>query len=116
MFVVQNITSNALQTQNIVLPDATTFSLTLYFIPMQFGWFITNLTYGNFILQGVRITNSPNMMNQFRNQIPFGLACYSTNNREPSQQQDFSSSASILYILTQAEVNEYADFLKSGVT
>ena len=83
---------------------------------MQYGWFITSLVYGSFTLNGIRISNSPNILNQFRNQIPFGLACYSTNNREPMLQYDFSSGASILYILDQAETQEYADILSGTAT
>jgi hypothetical protein len=39
---------------------------------------------------------------------------YSTGNREPSQQQDFSTGASQLYILSAAEVAQYAGLLQSG--
>jgi hypothetical protein len=39
------------------------------------------------------------------------LACFSTHDREPSQQADFFSQASILYVLTEAEVQAYSDFL-----
>lgn len=115
MFLVNQITSSPFQTQNLILPDSTVVTITLYFIPMQYGWFITKLVYGNFVLQGLRISNSPNMLLQYQNQIPFGLACYSTNNREPSQQEDFSSGASQLYILDSAEVAEYYLYLQTGV-
>ncbi len=114
MLLIQQVTSNPLQAQNLTLPNGSSLSLVLYFRPIQQGWFINNLTYGSFIINGMRITNSPNMLNQYRNQIPFGLACFSAFNREPSQQQDFSSGASKLYILTQAEVTAYAEFLKLG--
>lgn len=86
--------------------------MTIYFRPMQLGWFINSITYQTkFILRGMRITNSPNMLNQFRNKIPFGLGCFSAGNREPSQQKDFSSGASQLYILSAAEVAAYAEYL-----
>ncbi len=114
MLLIQHVTSNPFQKQTLVLDDGTAFSLTLYFVPMQFGWFITELIYGDFEIHGMRVTNSPNMLNQYRNQIPFGLGCFSTNNREPSQQKDFSSGASKLYVLTSAEVAEYTEFLSLG--
>lgn len=114
MYLIQQITNDPYQTQDLVLPDGTVVSLTLYFIPMQYGWFITNLTYGNFVLNGVRISNSPNILYQFKNQIPFGLACFSKGNREPSLQDDFSSGASQLFILSAAEVQAYSEFLSGG--
>lgn len=114
MLLIQKITNNPLQKQTLVLDNGNTISLVLYFRPMQLGWFVNELVFNDFVLQGLRITNSPNMLNQWRNLIPFGLACYSTGNREPSQQEDFSSGASKLYILTEAEVEAYAEFLRSG--
>ncbi len=114
MNLIQRVTSNPLQTQTLILDDGSAVVLTIYFRPMQFGWFINQITHGDFVLSGMRIVNSPNLLNQFRNQIPFGLACFSTNNREPQLQQDFSSSASKLYILTAAEVDEYAEYLRLG--
>lgn len=78
------------------------------------GWFINEISRNDFVLRGVRITNSPNILNQFRNKIPFGLACYSTDNREPAYQDDFSTGASKLYILSAEEVEEYAEYLSNG--
>lgn len=114
MYIVQNITDNPLQQMNLVLPDGTTMFMQIYFRSLQQGWFINQITYGDFVLQGLRITVSPNMLNQFRNQIPFGLCCLSDGNREPSLIQDFSSGNSNLYILSAAEVEEYAAFLSGG--
>lgn len=115
MFQIQNIPDNARQRQALVLPDGSPIELSMRFVEMQYGWFITTLTYRTFVLNGLRITNSPNMLHQFRNQIPFGLACFSTNDREPSLLKDFSSGASKLYVLTEAEVEQYAEILSGQV-
>lgn len=114
MLLVQQVTSNPLQKQNLILPNGNTLELVIYFRPQQVGWFVNDLIYGEFVLHGLRITNSPNMLNQWRNLIPFGLGCFSTANREPSQAEDFSSGASKLYVLTEVEVTEYAEFLAGG--
>lgn len=116
MYKILQITEDPLQDFNLVLLDGSSLQLEIYFRPMQYGWFINSLVYSasGFTLQGLRITTSPNMLNQFRNQIPFGLACYTQTNREPTQQQDFSSGASQLFILTAAEVAEYAEVLSNG--
>lgn len=111
MYIIQQITSAPLQQMTLVLPDGTSMSMTLYFAPMQYAWVITNLTYNTFILNGLRVTTSPNMLNQFINQIPFGLACFTVNNREPMLQQDFSSGNSQLFILSQAECQQYETLL-----
>lgn len=114
MFLIQQVTADAMQKQNLVLSDGSQVSMTIYFRPMQFGWFITELIYQAFTLHEVRIVNSPNILNQFSNRIPFGLACFSKANREPALQQDFSSGNSQLYILSQAEVKSFTEFLKGG--
>ena len=114
MNLIGQVTANPLQKQTLVLDDGSSFTMTIYFVPLQNGWFITELTYNTFILRGLRITNSVNMLNQWRNIIPFGLACISTANREPSLQQDFSSGASQLFILSKAETDEYAEYLRLG--
>lgn len=115
MYKIQNLTSNAKQRQTLVLPDGSQILISLYFCPMQLGWFIPRLEYGSFVLNNMRIVNSPNMLHQFRNKIPFGLACFSSSKREPSLQDDFSNAASTLYILTEAEVQAYTEYLSGQV-
>lgn len=115
MFQVQNITSDSRQIQTLVLPDGTQILIELYFMSQQLGWFITNLVYGNFVLNNLRITISPNMLYQWRNKLPFGLACFTDQNREPTQLEDFSSGAAKLFVLTQEEVTYYAEYLSGQV-
>lgn len=112
MQLIQQLTSDPLQSMNIVLPDTTTFSMTIQYLPSQVGWFITSLTYGSFSLSGVRITLSPNILYQFKNILPFGLACYPTQSREPTLQQDFASGAALLYLLTSTDVSQLVQFFE----
>ena len=117
MYTIQQITNAPRQQQTIVLPTGGSFFLDLAFVPMQYGWFIKEISYGaSFTVHGIRIVNSPNLLHQYRNEIPFGLACFSTANREPALQQDFQSQASVLYLLSQAEVTEYARLLSGQVS
>lgn len=114
MNLITRITSDSYQQQTLVLDDGTSFVITMYFRPLQNGWFITNITYGDFVLTEVRICNSPNILFQWQNKLPFGLGCFSTNNREPQFQDDFFSGASQLYILNESEVEEYAAYIRGG--
>lgn len=115
MFKIQNLTDSASQKQSLVLPDGTIIQITIYYVPLQLGWFITSLIYQDFEVNGLRISNMPNILYQFKNQIPFGLACFSASGREPSQAQDFLSDASELFILDEAEVEEYAEILSGQI-
>lgn len=114
MLQIQRISAYPYQKQTIVLDNGELLSITIYFRPIQSGWFFNELTYRDFVLQGLRITNQPNMLYQWKNKLPFGLGCFSTANREPSLQQDFSTGNSKLYILTEAEVDAYTTFLQGG--
>ncbi len=116
MFLIQQITSAPAQKQSLILPDGSSFSMTLAFYPQQYGWFIQNLVYKNFTINGLRITTSPNMLNQWVNSLTFGLACTCVGNREPTQQQDFSSGAALLYVLSAAEVAQYSRILKGATS
>jgi hypothetical protein len=114
MYQINQLTADPLQTMTLILPNGNPCQLTIYYIERQIGWFITNLTYGDFQLSGIRITNNPNMLYQWKNILPFGLACYSTNQTEPGQLQDFFSQNSILYILDASEVEDITGFYQNG--
>ena len=112
---IQKITSDPYQKQTLLLDDGTSMTFTLRFVPMQLGWFISELIWQNsFILRGMRVCNNPNMLLQWQNLLPFGLGCFSDQNREPQLVEDFSSGASRLYILTAAECAEWLVFLNDG--
>lgn len=114
MYALSQISSDSLQTLTVVLQDGSSFFMQVYFRPMQYGWFLQSLTYQSFSLSEIRIVNSPNLLHQWRNILPFGLACYSAQNRDPSLQEDFSSGASQLYVLTAEEVAQFAEALSNG--
>lgn len=114
MLIIPQITNAPNQQLTVSLPDGSSFVMNLYYMPQQYGWFITNFVYGDFTLNSLRITNNPNMLRQWKNSLAFGLACFSTSLREPTQQNDFASGASNLYVLTAAEVQAYEEFLAHG--
>lgn len=111
MNLINQITNDTRQKQSVPLEDGTTFNISIYFVPMQKGWFIEELTYGDFKVTCMRIVNSPNILRQFKNKLPFGLACISNEDREPALQNDFISGASNLYVLSEAELEQYEDYL-----
>lgn len=102
------LNANSCQQQRVILPDGSSYSFTIALKPMQLGWFITELTYNDFTVRGLRVVVSPNLLYQFKNELPFGLACYSVGNREPSLISDFASGAATLYTLDSDEVKQLA--------
>lgn len=93
--------------QNIVitLGDGTTINLTLNFYANQSGWFYS-LSYnsGAFIVNNRRLVTSPNMLSQFQNIIPFGIAVTTTDGYEPIYIDDFITKRASFYVLTADDV------------
>ena len=109
MTIITGITDQPKQQTSIVLPDGTKAVLYLEYRPQQNGWYY-NLTYGPntrlvpFVLNGQRLVSSPNIMRQFRNLIPFGIAILTQNNIEPTRQTDFIDGTITMLLLDTADV------------
>ena len=114
MFLIRQITSAPSQKMSLALQDGTYLTMIIYFMPMQQTWIIRELTYNDFTIYGPRIVVSPNFLHQYKNQIPFGIGCFTNEYREPSLSQDFSSGAFKLYLLSDEETNQYAELLQSS--
>lgn len=114
MKLIQQITADPLQQQVLILPDGSGVTIQLYYRPNQYGWFFNQISWNGFLAYGIRITNSPDILYQFKNQLTFGIGCFSNANREPTQIEDFASGASKLYLLSQEEVLAYQEFLQDG--
>lgn len=112
---IQQITSDPLQRQTLLLEDGSAVVIQMRFSSLMYGWFFDEISHLDFLVRGLRITNNYNMLHQFRALIPFGLACISNDDREPTQKQDFSSEASKLYILSEDEVDDFTRVLNGQV-
>lgn len=104
------ITDNPAQTFTIPLQDGTVVSMFLYYIPNQMGWFYNlswpgNTTVSGITINGRRVVTSPNMLRQYKNEIPFGLGCTTADNKEPFNQNCFLTQYAILFLLDSAAVN-----------
>lgn len=104
MLPIQDLSTEARQKMDLVLGDGSIAQMLIEYKPQQYGWFITSLSYESVVIKGLRIVTGPNMLYQWKNVLPFGLACFVTANREPTQQEDFAQSAAQLFLLTQEEM------------
>jgi hypothetical protein len=111
MYSVNQITSDPKQSQQLYLPDGSAISLSLEYKSQQYGWFMS-ISYGdNFTVTGLRVVTSPNLLQQFKNILPFGMAVTMKGNLEPTNIQDFSSGNAKMYILTSGEVDQFEAYL-----
>ena len=115
MYLIKQITNDAKQRQTLILPNGNTTLTYLEYKPMQIGWFLT-LTYLTFKVSNIRVVTSPNMLHQFKNIIPFGLACFVDQNQEPLLQDDFASGRAKLFILDSSELNIFDGILSGQIT
>ena len=106
MQLINNITNEANQKISVLFEDTSKkIVLELVYRPTQTGWFI-DVTYENFSVKGLRVCIDNNLLNQFRNQIPFGLLIVSSDGYEPLSIEDFITDRVKMAILNQEEVEE----------
>lgn len=103
MLYINHLTNDPQQQANLTGIPGLSIGLTLRFMPRVQRW-IMGLTYGTTSLQGLAVTTSPNMLRQYRNIIPFGIACLTASGLDPYTVDDFQNQASNLYLLTAEDV------------
>ncbi len=103
MKTITGISSQPKQQMSFVAEDGSQVSMYLEYRPQQLGWF-ANLTWGDWEVNGFRLVSSPNLLRQWRNIIPFGLAIISAKSTDPLNLADFSSAVSVMVFLTAADV------------
>lgn len=111
---IQGISLDAKQQFQVLLPNGRTFSIYLEYKPLQTGWFC-GISYGTFSVSAIRVTQSYNLLAQFSNLLPFGLACFTQTGREPFFLEDFQSGNAALCVLTAEELLNLEDFLGAKV-
>lgn len=103
MNTLQGFTSQPKQSMSFVLPDGSTVFMLIQYRQQQVGWF-ADLAWQSWTLNGLRLTSSPNLLQQYQNVIPFGLAIISANNVEPLNVTDFSDGTSVVWLLNADDV------------
>lgn len=102
------------QTFNIADPNGGgMISCELYFRPRVSAWFL-DLSFSTFKMNGFKLTFGPNVLDQYSNIIPFGLAVISSDKMDPFLINDFTSGRIALYLLTTSEVETIEADIKSG--
>lgn len=110
MNIVNGITSQPTQVMSITLADGSRVTLTLYFRPQQNGWFYDIQWPGSELLevpfkcQNRRLVVAGNMLRQFRDLIPFGIALFSVDNTDPMTQACLADGTVTLVLLNADDV------------
>lgn len=101
MVTIDNISDDSSQKISISLDDGTVVVLTLNYRPAIQRWTVdvVRTDSSEFEVNGLMICVHPNLLRQWRNLIPFGLACTTIDGVDPIDINDFVSGRATLYIL-----------------
>ena len=108
MQTINNISNDPKQKHTVLLAeDSSRIVLNLVYKPTQMGWFL-DIEYEDlgFKLYGIRVTTNTNILNQWRNVLPFGIMCTCEDNQEPLLLDDFIVNRAQLHILNKEEIFE----------
>lgn len=108
MLYLDKINSSPKQNYTLVSEDEDQVGFYLYYAASQQTWFF-DVKYKDFIAKGIQLTVAPNILRNFREIIPVGIACTSVDGDDPFYITDFSLGRIKLYLLTSAEVQAIED-------
>lgn len=101
---ITSFTDDYTQQLTITLDNGNSVPMTLNYSPSQQGWFYT-ITYGtSWGISNGLIVNSPNMLRKYRNVIPFGFCCITTDGYEIVNLSDWVSGRASFYVLNPIDI------------
>lgn len=103
MRYLNKITAEASQKFFLTGNTGQRITMNLRYMPSIQGWQM-DLSYNDFTANGIHVVGSPNLLRNFKNIIPFGIACVVTDGLDPYYIDDFSSGRAVLYLLSEADV------------
>lgn len=103
MLLIDTLTADPIQQFVLTGIPGISVQCQLRFLPRIEAW-ILDVTYGNFTAEGILVVDSPNLLRQWSNIIPFGLACTRQDKLDPYLIDDFQNSTASLYLLDASDV------------
>jgi len=97
------ITQDYNQKLIIITENNQAFELKLTFSDQQECWFYS-ISFEDIIINGSRVVTSPNILREYQNILPFGIAITTDDLSEPVFIDDFSSQRVKFFLLTEEEV------------
>lgn len=82
----------------------------LRYMPFQRRW-IMNIEYEGVTINGIALGNSVNVLRNYRNILPFGVAITTSDGFDPYYLQDFSSGRAVFRLLDSSDVAEAESFI-----
>jgi hypothetical protein len=108
MLQIKSITSDPRQSHILTIEGQADCTMTLEWRDTQSSWF-ASFSWGSWSCKNMRVCMCPNILTQFSNVLPFGIAILSENGQDPMTIDAFSKLTTGFYILSASEV---ADLVK----
>lgn len=109
MIQITSIIATPAQTFQTALADGSIIRFSLTFRPRIPAFFL-DITWGTFALYGLKLANTVNLLDQFRN-LPFGLMVFLEDGTELYLIDDFTTGRAGFYILEQADLDYLASVI-----
>lgn len=104
------ISTDPKQKFTVLTEDNQSFELLLEYSDQQQCWFYS-ITFGILSINGSRVVTGANILRNYKNVLPFGIAITTDDLSEPFLIDDFSTSRVRFFVLTEEEVlSVEADF------
>lgn len=105
MIKITKITDSSKQKLLVIGEDGEQVIINLVYSSTQEAWNIS-LEYLEKIINGMQLTVSPNILHNYKNTLPFGISCTSTDGQEPKYIEDFASDRIQLFMTSLTERDE----------
>ena len=102
---LNSFSDNADQIVSFPLADGTTVTMEWIYRAGSQRWTI-NIQHPSLTLNGVNVCVGPNILRQWRNLIPFGIAVTSSTGLDPINATDLEDGTVSIFMLDAAEVDQ----------
>ena len=103
MFTINGLSTVPVQSFQTSLADGTTVFFTITYRPRVGFWYV-DITYGTVKINGLRLANVPNLLQQYNLNLPFGVFIFVTDGGEPILINDFISGRCTFCVLEAADL------------
>lgn len=105
MTQIDNLTNFSNQQVVLILTDGTSAVLNLIFNAATQRWTM-NVQYLTKIINGIGLCTFPNILRQWKNIFPFGLAVITADQTDPFTVNDFITGRVKMYLLNSDDVKQ----------
>lgn len=100
---INKLTNRSLQKIFLTGNAGQRIQMKLRYMPTQNLWMM-DISLNDFTVNGLNVVVSPNLLRQYRNNIPFGIAVVTDDGQDPYGVDDFDTGYCRMYLMTADEV------------